>query len=85
MICVVGEYMSRDTPDPIPNSEVKSWQPMILLSGKVGYCQLFQPRNRKVAGLSFYIMSLVRKDEAFSYGKAQFMYAKQGVFCKFYA
>jgi hypothetical protein len=30
-------------------------------------------------------MSLVRKDEAFSYGKAQFMYAKQGVFCKFYA
>ena len=76
MICVVGEYMSRDTPDPIPNSEVKSWQPMILLSGKVGYCQLFQPRNRKVAGLSFYIMSLVRKDEAFSYGKVQFMDAR---------
>ena len=49
----VGDNRSRDTPDPIPNSEVKSWPPMILLSGKVGYCRLFQPRNRKVAGLSF--------------------------------
>ena len=50
----VGDVMSGDTPDPIPNSEVKSWPPMILLSGKVGYCRLFQPRNRKVAGLSFW-------------------------------
>ena len=49
----VGEVMSSDTPDPIPNSEVKPRQPMILLSGKVGHCRLFQPRNRKVAGLSF--------------------------------
>ena len=53
MIGFVGDNRSRDTPDPIPNSEVKSWPPMILLSGKVGYCRLFQPRNRKVAGLSF--------------------------------
>ena len=53
MICVVGEDMSRDTPDPIPNSEVKSWQPMILLSGKVGYCQLFQPPVLTDWGLSF--------------------------------
>ncbi len=36
----VGEYMSRDTPDPIPNSEVKPPPPMILLSGKVGDCRL---------------------------------------------
>jgi len=50
----VGEVMSSDTPDPIPNSEVKPRQPMILLSGKVGHCRLFQPRNRKVAGLSFW-------------------------------
>jgi len=50
----VGEFMSGDTPDPIPNSEVKPRQPMILLSGKVGHCRLFQPRNRKVAGLSFW-------------------------------
>ena len=49
----VGDVMSGDTPDPIPNSEVKPRQPMILLSGKVGHCRLFQPRNRKVAGLSF--------------------------------
>ena len=54
----VGELMSGDTPDPIPNSEVKPRQPMILLSGKVGHCRLFQPRNRKVAGLSFYVISL---------------------------
>ena len=55
----VGEFMSGDTPDPIPNSEVKPRQPMILLSGKVGHCRLFQPRNRKVAGLSFlYSISL---------------------------
>ena len=49
----VGDVMSGDTPDPIPNSEVKPRQPMILLSGKVGYCRLFKPRNRKVAGFSF--------------------------------
>ena len=55
----VGDYRSRDTPDPIPNSEVKSWPPMILLSGKVGYCRLFQPRNRKVAGLSFWYINYI--------------------------
>ena len=37
----VGDVMSGDTPDPIPNSEVKPRQPMILLSGKVGHCRLF--------------------------------------------
>ena len=49
----VGDYRSRDTPDPIPNSEVKSWPPMILLSGKVGYCRLFQPPKVFLRGLSF--------------------------------
>jgi hypothetical protein len=51
----VGEFMSGDTPDPIPNSEVKPRQPMILLSGKVGHCRLFQPPVLTDWGLSFYI------------------------------
>ena len=49
----VGDVMSGDTPDPIPNSEVKPRQPMILLSGKVGHCRLFQPPYLTVGGLSF--------------------------------
>jgi hypothetical protein len=53
----VGEFMSGDTPDPIPNSEVKPRQPMILLSGKVGHCRLFQPPVLTDWGLSFYIFS----------------------------
>lgn len=40
---------------------------MILLSGKVGYCQLFQPPYLTVRGLSFYIMSLVRKGRGLLY------------------
>ena len=48
-----GDQRSGETPDPIPNSEVKPGPPMILPRGKVGHCRRFQPRSRKVAGLSF--------------------------------
>src|SRR5687767_12459358 len=37
----VGEHKSRETPDPIPNSEVKPGLPMILLRGKVGHRRLY--------------------------------------------
>ena len=50
----VGDVMSGDTPDPTPNSEVKPRQPMILLSGKVGYCQLFKPPVLTGWGFSFW-------------------------------
>ena len=49
----VGDVMSGDTPDPIPNSEVKPRQPMILLSGKVGHCRLFKPPVLTGWGFSF--------------------------------
>ena len=52
-----GDQRSGETPDPIPNSEVKPGPPMILLRGKVGHCRRFQPRNRKVAGLSLFCVS----------------------------
>jgi hypothetical protein len=35
--------MQGVTPVPIPNTEVKPLQPMILLSGKVGYRRLYGP------------------------------------------
>ena len=35
-----GEYRQGVTPVPIPNTEVKTLSPMILLSGKVGDCRL---------------------------------------------
>ena len=35
--------MQGVTPVPIPNTEVKPLQPMILLSGKVGYRRLYEP------------------------------------------
>jgi hypothetical protein len=37
----VGEHKARETPDPIPNSEVKPGLPMILLRGKVGHRRLY--------------------------------------------
>ena len=37
--------MQGVTPVPIPNTEVKLLQPMILLSGKVGYRRLYGPRQ----------------------------------------
>ncbi len=43
----VGDVRSRDTPDPIPNSEVKSRPPMILQRGKVGHCRLQRPDSGK--------------------------------------
>ena len=36
----VGDYRQGVTPVPIPNTEVKTLSPMILLSGKVGDCRL---------------------------------------------
>ena len=59
MVGFVGEYRPRDTPDPIPNSEVKSWSPMILLSGKVGYCRRFKPPSRKARGFSYGFVSFL--------------------------
>ena len=41
----VGDHMQGVTPVPIPNTEVKLLQPMILLSGKVGYRRLYGPRQ----------------------------------------
>lgn len=38
---LVGDHMQGVTPVPIPNTEVKPLQPMILLSGKVGYRRLY--------------------------------------------
>ncbi len=37
----VGDHKSRETPDPIPNSEVKPGLPMILPRGKVGHRRLY--------------------------------------------
>ncbi len=41
----VGDHVQGVTPVPIPNTEVKPLQPMILLSGKVGYRRLYGPRQ----------------------------------------
>lgn len=45
--------MQGVTPVPIPNTEVKPLQPMILLSGKVGYRRLYEPRQRNAGGARF--------------------------------
>lgn len=42
--------MQGVTPVPIPNTEVKPLQPMILLSGKVGYRRLYGPRQDLLTG-----------------------------------
>lgn len=41
----VGDHKSWETPDPIPNSEVKPRLPMILLCGKVGHRRLLWARS----------------------------------------
>jgi hypothetical protein len=41
----VGDHRQWVTPVPIPNTEVKPLSPMILLSGKVGYRRLYEPRQ----------------------------------------
>ena len=46
----VGDYKQGETPVPIPNTEVKTLLPMILLSGKVGHCRLDGPCQGNLAG-----------------------------------
>lgn len=48
-----GEHKQGETPVPIPNTAVKPLLPMILLRGKVGHCRLHEPRQVRLAGLSF--------------------------------
>ena len=53
----VGDHMQGVTPVPIPNTEVKLLQPMILLSGKVGYRRLYGPRQVKL-GEALFVFAL---------------------------
>lgn len=50
-----GDYTGSETPDPIPNSEAKPVGPMVVLTARVGHRQDYEPRYRKVSGLSFFM------------------------------
>ncbi len=68
----VGDKRSGETPDPIPNSEVKPGPPMILLRGKVGHCRLFDPGRGNTIGVTLFLARpikgarLVREQQALS-------------------
>ena len=49
----VGEFTQGEIPDPIPNSEVKTLRPMILLCGKVGDRRLDGPWWETTGALLF--------------------------------
>ena len=49
----VGDHRQGVTPVPIPNTEVKPLPPMILLSGKVGYRRLYEPRQELPGGVLY--------------------------------
>ena len=48
---LVGDHEVEETPVPIPNTEVKLYLPMILLSGKVDYRRLIGPAGETRPGL----------------------------------
>ena len=51
---LVGDHKVKETPVPIPNTEVKLHLPMILLSGKVGYRRHFGPAEATRSGLLYF-------------------------------
>lgn len=61
----VGDHGSEETPDPIPNSEVKLGPPMILLSGKVGRCRRYGPCEVNLMRAFFiFVTSLLLQEPA---------------------
>ena len=59
----VGDHRQWVTPVPIPNTEVKPLSPMILLSGKVGYRRLYEPRQVTPGEALFVFATLVQRSE----------------------
>lgn len=68
----VGEFTQGEIPDPIPNSEVKTLRPMILLCGKVGDRRLDGPWWETTGALLFLCWSSVFEPQFVCFGsKAQ--------------
>lgn len=52
-----GADTQGETPDPIPNSEVKSLGPMVVQVGESRLVPVFErPGDRKITGLAFFLL-----------------------------